>query len=520
MEECKNDQIIKEMYRGEENRDASSKIRGFLFQDLVAISKLLDDTTEYVIPEYVEDVFVYTQDKTAYVIQAKYYPKADIKEKHKEIIRDLYYQYLRLEVKKYPMKVIPVLTVHSSKNITKPALSILQGEEYIPVDREEKPADIENLESWLKDNVYSTKKADSETKLFEKFAYNDSMRKFLKAYDIDLICQNIEQYRKDISDQLSTIQLDGCVIEENKRKPILLGLAIEYIQKRYDESMEGEENFEQRKCWRTDFIEYLKEIMSTETEGLIGAYLRSVVIRCWERIQYENDSLDEKQSDMLECIRDNTAQWIFNLGSSKQGQMQLLNTVSCQLQNELDNFQSKSIQERYDIMHEHYNGIYVFLKYLWKIMIDINYNMTDEEIEDKDEQRKVLMPQTYINDCEKNYISLKFPGDNVEDGVILGNVYDSPKANVTAIFGRMKKFQPKKWYMQGSYRGKYSYKMDISEIHKSYKNGYEVSSIDPDKFEIECMECIDVDMDGWNNKEECGECIFNNNCIKQKENKE
>ena len=48
MEECKNDQIIKEMYRGEENRDASSKIRGFLFQDLVAISKLLDDTTEYV----------------------------------------------------------------------------------------------------------------------------------------------------------------------------------------------------------------------------------------------------------------------------------------------------------------------------------------------------------------------------------------------------------------------------------------------------------------------------------------
>lgn len=98
----------------------------FLFQDLVAISKLLDDTTEYVIPEYVEDVFVYTQDKTAYVIQAKYYPKADIKEKHKEIIRDLYYQYLRLEVKKYPMKVIPVLTVHSSKNITKPALSILQ----------------------------------------------------------------------------------------------------------------------------------------------------------------------------------------------------------------------------------------------------------------------------------------------------------------------------------------------------------------------------------------------------------
>ena len=146
------------MYHGEENRDASSKIRGFLFQDLVAISKLLDEKTVYVIPEYIEDVFVYTEDKTAYVIQAKYYPKGDIKGKHKDIIRDLYYQYLRLEVKKYTEKVIPVLAVYSLNNITKPALSILQGEDYINVNREEKPADIENPEKWLEDNVYSEKR--------------------------------------------------------------------------------------------------------------------------------------------------------------------------------------------------------------------------------------------------------------------------------------------------------------------------------------------------------------------------
>lgn len=228
----------------------------------------------------------------------------------------------------------------------------------------------------------------------------------------------------------------------------------------------------------------------------------------------------KKKRDMLECIRDNTAQWLFELGSNVQGQMQLLNTVSLQNQSKLEKFCEMPITERRDIICKHYNGICVFLKYLWKIMIDINFDILSKEIETTDEQRKRLMPQTYINDCEKNYISLKFPGDNVEDGVILANIYDEPRTNVSAIFSRMKKFQPKKWYMQGSYRGKYSYKMDISEIHKSYKNGYEVSSIDPDKFEIECMECIDVDMDGWNNKEECGECIFNNNCIKQKENKE
>lgn len=54
------------------------------------------------------------------------------------------------------------------------------------------------------------------TKLFEKFAYNESMRKFLEAYKIDPEYKEIEQYRKDIGDQLSTIQIDGCVIEGEK----------------------------------------------------------------------------------------------------------------------------------------------------------------------------------------------------------------------------------------------------------------------------------------------------------------
>ena len=106
---------------------------------VTAVVQILDD----ILPE---GTVVYTEDKTAYVIQAKYYPKGDIKGKHKDIIRDLYYQYLRLEVKKYTEKVIPVLAVYSLNNITKPALSILQGEDYINVNREEKPADIENPE--------------------------------------------------------------------------------------------------------------------------------------------------------------------------------------------------------------------------------------------------------------------------------------------------------------------------------------------------------------------------------------
>ena len=152
---------------------------------------------------------------------------------------------------------------------------------------------------------------------------------------------------------------------------------------------------------------------------------------------------------------------------------------------------------------------------------DINIEILSQEIETTDEQRKRLMPQTYINSYEKNYISLKFPGDNVVDGVILANILGgSTKTKMTAIFGRMKEFQPQKWYMEAGYRGKYLYTMNISDIKNLDKEGYEVTATDPNKFEIECMECIDVDMDGWNKIEKCNECIFDHKCVKLKEKKE
>ena len=74
--------------------------------------------------------------------------------------------------------------------------------------------------------------------------------------------------------------------------------------------------------------------------------------------------------------------------------------------------------------------------------------------------------------------------------------------------------------MEAGYRGKYLYTMNISDIKNLDKEGYEVTATDPNKFEIECMECIDVDMDGWNKIEKCNECIFDHKCVKLKEKKE
>lgn len=50
--------ILSCMYDGDKNRDASDKIRGFIFQDYVAIMSLLEEDVECVCLEYLEDVDV------------------------------------------------------------------------------------------------------------------------------------------------------------------------------------------------------------------------------------------------------------------------------------------------------------------------------------------------------------------------------------------------------------------------------------------------------------------------------
>lgn len=43
---------LENMFTGDRNRDASENIRGFLFQDLVAIDQLLNEETECVCLEF------------------------------------------------------------------------------------------------------------------------------------------------------------------------------------------------------------------------------------------------------------------------------------------------------------------------------------------------------------------------------------------------------------------------------------------------------------------------------------
>lgn len=56
------------MYDGDKDRDATSKIRGFLFQDDITIMRLLQNQVKYVCSEYLEDVDVFFDDGTFKII--------------------------------------------------------------------------------------------------------------------------------------------------------------------------------------------------------------------------------------------------------------------------------------------------------------------------------------------------------------------------------------------------------------------------------------------------------------------
>lgn len=222
------------MYDGDKDRDATSKIRGFLFQDYVTIMCLLNNQVEYVCSEYLEDVDVFFENGTFEFIQVKYYPNTN--PNMKEISTDLYYQYLRLQMLHSTLTSIPSLYIHRETNVEKPTLDEMK--KYIGLGNElPKSVIYPNTvvsENWLRKNVYiSNKKAVQKEKLFATMASEKSLKEFVTKYDISHE-SNINQYKEELMEALAKAypnpDKDG---NDERWQLILLGLAISYIQRRY-----------------------------------------------------------------------------------------------------------------------------------------------------------------------------------------------------------------------------------------------------------------------------------------------
>ena len=245
------------MYEGDKSRDASDKIRGFLFQDYVLIKYLLQNHVEYVCSEYLEDVDVFFEDGTFEFIQVKYYPKTS--PKMKEISTDLYYQHLRIQMLNSTLNAVPKLYIHRNPKVEKPTFDEMIT--YIGLGNTlpksvlySKDADSIN---WLRSNVYSkNKKEEQKTTLFATMASEETLKEFVAKFDV---CHqpDINQYKEELMEALAKAYLNTDKDRKEEHwKVILLGLAISYIQRRYTLI---DPDFEQLRVEKNEFNQYMRD---------------------------------------------------------------------------------------------------------------------------------------------------------------------------------------------------------------------------------------------------------------------
>lgn len=500
------------MYEGDKVRDASNKIRGFLFQDYVAIKCLLQDGVEYVCSEYLEDVDVFFENGTFDFIQAKYYPKTS--PDMEEISTDLYYQYLRLQMLQSDLKAVPKLFIHRKPTVKKPTVKDMKG--YIGLgDNTPKTVAYPNfadLITWLRTDVYSAKtKAEQKKKLFAAMASEKSLNEFVKQFEISHQ-SDIIQYKQELMEELAKAypnpDQDG---DKEHWQLILLGLAISYIQRRY---MLNDPDFDQLRVDKIVFDQYITESIQTKTERTIVSYLVGSVAEQYEEI-IEQNTLSDLQIIMLNEIYRNTIQWIEEISITVDGQYQLLNTLSRNDGSKIARYKSSTIDGRLQSMAECKNDFCVFLRYLWKIMLDICQEKVNNQADIK-KHSALLGPTHYIDSLVTGYVCLNFPEDKIaRHSVILPPVLDQPRKETRRIVGRIVKMslKPQKWFFRnsGSMQGKYAYDLNAANI----KEHPTVADFEENGFYIECMKCIKTDEGDWNKQDLCGNCIFSEKCVEE-----
>lgn len=500
------------MYAGDKGRDATSKIRGFLFQDYVTIMCLLQNKVQYVCSEYLEDVDVLFEDGTFEFIQVKYYPKTS--PAMKEISTDLYYQYLRFQMLQSTLKAKPRLYIHRGGKVEKPTLDEMKT--YIDLGRKlpesvEYPK-LEEATAWLKTNVYSTNKKEEQKKtLFGTMAAEDSLNEFVTKFDV-IHQQDINGYKAELMEALAKTypnpDEDG---DDENWQLILLGLAISYMQRRY--ALENP-NFEQLRVDKEEFDQFMSDSSKTKTEKTIINYLLGLVCEEYGEI-INNNELSDLQLYMLNQIYQNTLQWINEVSKTVDGQFQLFNTFSMDDVSKVAGYKRASVDDRLCSIAGCRSAFFVFLDYLWKIILNICQEKINDEV-DVSAHLEMFNPLNYIDSSVTDYVCLNFPEDKyVKHSIILPPAGRKLEGVKRKIVGRIVKASPKpgKWFFENSQlmAGKNYYDYSTANVNESAT----VADLGEDSFYIECMECIGIDEGQWEKVDDCNGCIFAVECVKK-----
>lgn len=492
--------ILETMYDGDKDRDASAKIRGFLFQDLAAIEFLLEDDVQYVCIEFLEDIDVIYKDGTLKIIQVKYYPQTNLDKK--EIMTDLYYQYLRLVLLKGKWNIKPQLLIHREKNIS--VTDETKMKEYVGAFSSEKYALIEDIETQLKKQIHPLNKKQQKAESFKRWANEKTITEFLKAFEI-IKKGDIQSFQSEIENKMEK-KFSGTALFSNQkdRKKILMGLAVLFVQQRYALNTL---KFDEIRISKDEFETHIQKCLTQYADEHIVAYISAIAAERYEEIIFENENMTEKQVQMLSEIYRNTIQWIANSCDTVEGQFRVVNTLSNETKEKLEDFCSLGTLERLLEISGCKESIRNFFDYLWKIIFDI---CSKEKNFDIQKNKKLLHPEYYMDMENMRYICLRFPGDYAETSVILPPEAGDFKVKKKKICKRITEEKPRKWLMKYGKAGKYEYNYNVANMQENDV----VTNMNDDWFVVECMQCVKKDGGEWTEIDDCEKCIFAEGCIK------
>lgn len=474
---CIDNEILQDMYLGEENRDATSKIRGYQFQDVVAIYCLLDESVEYLCMEYVEDIFLARKAENGreYIVaQVKYYPQADISEK--DIVRDLYYQFLRMQ--KFNVAARFYLIFHSNSKVS-----------FTENDFKDFLEDfLNNKDIKLKQKIKKENEKICDCSTSSKY------ESFQKSFFHKQIENNQRDFCVELENRLVTkLDIKNTLLDSNQKKSILFGLAIRKIQSIYQKT---ETDPEKRKIYRTEFWNDIINSSGISDETIV-AYVCSIVMECRTET-FEELEETSQEFDQYNIIFSNIGDLLAELAKDKSGRRRLLNTVS--QGSEFD--QEDCPFEKILCEHDH---IKCFVNYLAKIIFDI-YNISPEL-----NNENLLDPKYYLIEDDR-CLMFRFDPD-CGKSIILSR-FDQMKRALNKVYPRLKKYKPGKWYLPGGSEicGQKSYNSDVSDIIENTveldSEFSDISSIKEGNFVVECMSCIKVDQGDWCNRDLCRESKF------------
>lgn len=491
------------MYIGEKKRDASDNIKGYVYQDIIAVYIILSSSSgDKIYVEWCEDICVENDDNIS-IYQVKYYPNTKIdSSKKNEISRNLFYQYLKYKL------------YEDEKNSKNMHTYLLYYSENMPINKSN--IDINSvikknniLDEEIKEKIRFELEScndmgERQTLLFDKVASND----LAKSFNYKLLSkETIEEEKDKLKDFLykefieCNAEMSFSNYNEDQIKDILFAVSIQYVQESYyKKTIVHRGDYKEREMTKEKLVEHVKKVIGQDEEIENNRIAYTLLNYIDDAFINWIKHIDDAEIETIKTYTDiyhSTKNFFLSNMQDKKNRCKFINTIN--ESSELFDVNTKLHEEQIKT-YELKIYITTYIKTIWKIMYDTDTkdfdNLLSEEL-----------------DC----YTVKFPNDNAKNSLIIPTISGNVISTATSCFERIYKMKnkPDKWYCHGLEGDEYSYTFKVKNIKDARITQKNISKIenDDENFYVKCLECVDYDMDGVSKKDDI-RFLFTEKCKK------